>query len=125
MRSNTILDNYIKMKKIILLKNVNQILKSFGITKSHNKIGDLSYTNDNGVETVVSNDLNRDNVLSNYFLSVFNIDSCEVVPPCDVKCPTVMDNITIDVDDDVKKLLNNLNVYKSYGTDKNCKRTII
>jgi len=32
MRSETILDNYIKMNKIILLKNVNQILKSFGIT---------------------------------------------------------------------------------------------
>jgi len=28
-------------------------------TKCHNKIGDLSYTNDHGVETVVSNDLDR------------------------------------------------------------------
>jgi len=38
------------------------------------------------------------------------------VPPCDVKCSTVMDNIIIVVDD-VKKHLNNLNVYKSYRPD--------
>jgi len=31
-RSETIQDKYIKMNKIILLKNVNQILKRFGIT---------------------------------------------------------------------------------------------
>jgi len=31
-RSDTILDNYIEMNKIILLKNVNQIQKYFGIT---------------------------------------------------------------------------------------------
>jgi len=45
-RSEKILDNYIEMNKIILLKNVNQILESFGITLivklSHNKIDDLS-----------------------------------------------------------------------------------
>jgi len=38
------------------------------------------------------------------------------VPPCDVKCSTVMNNIITDVDD-VKKRLNNLNVYRSYGPD--------
>jgi len=31
-------------------------------TKSHNKIDELSYTNDHGVETVVSNDLDKANV---------------------------------------------------------------
>lgn len=48
--------------------------------------------------------------------SVFNTDSCEELPPCDVTCSTEMDNITIDVED-IKKRLNNLNVYKSYGPD--------
>jgi len=85
-------------------------------TKSHIKIDDLSYTSDYGVDTVASNDLDKANVLSNYFSSVLNTDSCEVVPPCDVKCSTVMDNIII-VFDDVKKRLNNLNVCKSYGPD--------
>lgn len=85
-------------------------------TKSHNKIEELYSINDNGVETVVSNDLDKANVLSNYFSSVFNTDSCEELPPCDVTCSTEMDNITIDVED-IKKRLNNLNVYKSYGPD--------
>jgi len=108
------------MNKIILLKNVHQILKSFGITLllklSHNKIDNISYTNDHGVETVVSNDLDKANVLINYLSSVFNIDLCEVVPPCNVKCSTVMYKNIMD-DEDVKKRLNNLNVYKSYGPD--------
>jgi len=47
-RSEKILDNYIEMNKIILLKNVDQILKRYRITLivklSHNKIDDLSYT---------------------------------------------------------------------------------
>jgi len=41
---------------------------------------DLSYTNDYGIDTVVSNELDKANVLSNYFSSVINTDSCEVVP---------------------------------------------
>jgi len=35
-------------------------------TRSHNKIDKLSYTNDHGVETVVSNDLDKANAISNY-----------------------------------------------------------
>jgi len=62
----------------------------------------------------VSNDSDKAYVLSNYFSSYFNIDLCEIVPPCDVKCSTVMDKIIMDVDD-AKKRLNNLNV--SYGPD--------
>ena len=85
-------------------------------TKSHSKIDELSYIHDQGVHTVVSNDLDKANVLSEYFSSVFNTDTSEVFPPCDVKCSTVMDNITIDIED-VKKRLNNLNVYKSYRPD--------
>jgi len=85
-------------------------------TRSHIKLenNNLFYTNDHGVDNVVRKDLDKANVANNYFSSVFNSDSCEVVPPCDVKCFTVMDNIIIDVDD-VKKRLNNLNMYKSYG----------
>jgi len=64
----------------------------------------------------VSNGLDMANVIINYFSSVFNIDSCEVVPPYDVKCSTVLNNIIINVDE-VKKSINNLNVYKSYGSD--------
>ena len=85
-------------------------------TKSHSKIDELSYVNDQGVQTVVSNDLDKANVLSDYFPSVFNTDTSEVFPPCDVECSTVMDNITMDIED-VKKRLNNLNVYKLYGPD--------
>jgi hypothetical protein len=85
-------------------------------TKSHSKIDDLSYINDQGVQTVVSKDLDKANVLSEYFSSVFNTDTSKVLPPCDVKCSTVMDNITIDIED-VRKRLNNLNVYKSYRLD--------
>ena len=64
----------------------------------------------------MSNDLDNANVLSEYFSSVFNTDTSEVLPPCDVKCSTVMDNITLDIED-VEKRLNNLYVYKSYGPD--------
>lgn len=85
-------------------------------TKSHSKIDDLSYMNDQGVQIVVSNDLDKANVLSEYFSSVFNTDTSEILPPCNVKCSTIMDYITIDIED-VKKRLNNLNVYKSYGPD--------
>jgi len=78
---------------------------------------------DHSVETVVNNDLDKANVLSNYFSSVFNIDSCEVVSLCDVKYSTIMDNIIIDVDD-VEKHLDNLNVYTSYGPDMLCPRIL-
>jgi len=62
----------------------------------------------------VSNALDKANVLSNHFWSVFNIDSCDVVPPGDVKYST--DNTIADVDD-VKKHCNNLKVYTPYGPD--------
>ena len=68
------------------------------------------------LQTVVSNDLDKANVLSGYFSSVFNTDSIKVLPACDVKCSVVMHNIMMDTDD-VKKRLNNLHVYKSYGHD--------
>ena len=50
----------------------------------------------------MSNDLDKANVLSGYFSSVFNTDSIKVLPPCDVKCSVVMDNIMMDTVD-VKK----------------------
>jgi len=64
----------------------------------------------------MSSDLDKANVLSNYFSIVFNSDLCNVVPPCNVRCSTVMDNVIIDVND-VNKCLNILNVNKSYGPD--------
>jgi len=54
-------------------------------------------------------------IISHGFLILTCVNS-EVVPPCDVKCSAVMDNITKDVDD-VNWRLNNLKVYKSYGPD--------
>jgi len=88
-----------------LLKNVKQILKSFGITLIRLTIY-LIPINNHGVDTDASNDLDRANVLRDYFSSVAMSNLCY----------TVMDSIITNVDD-FKKRLNNLNVYNSYGPD--------
>jgi len=55
-----------------IAKNCKSNRKNYGNyinsnTRCQNKIDDLSYTNDQGVDSVVSNDLDKANVVSNYF----------------------------------------------------------
>ena len=68
-------------------------------TKSHNGIGDLLYSNENGEEVIISNDQDKANVLCNYFSSVFNNDLGVVTSPSEFVCSTEMEQVLIDVDD--------------------------